>query len=189
MSKISILSLNFILITLGLSVAHASPLVNKGDTLIFSSDVFGDQEAVKTVEWSQSFSKRTAKYIQVTASVKSATPTLTMVFIAKPLAIALKESNCKGMKCTLKVDDRFQYGQNSEKTMRFLVLHDKSNKPYQHRFISTSTLSTFADGAKALANQADKVGAIIPPASIAAATGKQAISAIKALVGDPLRDF
>ncbi|KAK0542935.1 hypothetical protein OC845_006379, partial [Tilletia horrida] len=36
----------------------------------------------------------------------------------------------------IKVDDDFQYGQNKDGSMRFLVFHDKRNTPYQHRFRS-----------------------------------------------------
>ncbi|KAI1146093.1 hypothetical protein F4825DRAFT_456823 [Nemania diffusa] len=36
------------------------------------------------------------------------------------------------------VDDEFQYGQaDSKGTHRFLVLHDKEQKPYQHRFVNS----------------------------------------------------
>ena len=164
-------------------------LVEKGDSLTFTVDAFSDKSAVVTVEWSQMLSKRSAKYVQVTAATISKTPSLTMLFIAKPLADAIKTANCKGAKCTIKVDGRIQYGQNSEKTMRFLVLHDKSNKPFQHRFVNTSTLSTFASGAEMLAKQVDSVGGIIPQVGMAAKASQQAISAAKAFVGDPLRDF
>lgn len=135
------------------------------------------------------FQKKKAKYLQVTAAIKSDTPSLVMLFIAKPLVEIIKTTNCDESKCEIMIDDRFQYGQNKEKTMRFLVLHDKSNKPYQHRFISTSTLSTFASGAESLAKNAEKMGSIVPQAGLAAAAGKQAVSALKSLVGDPLRDF
>lgn len=171
----------------GLSAAQA--LVEKGNTLTFEAEALGNKNSLINVEWSQMLSKKSADYIQITAVVKSDTPSLTMLFIAKPLIEAIKSANCKAGQCTLKVDDRFQYGQNKEKTMRFLVLHDKSNKPFQHRFVNTSTLSAFASGAESLAKNAGKIGGMIPQVGMAAKAGEQAISTAKAFVGDPLRDF
>lgn len=41
-----------------MSVGHATPLVQKGDQIIFSADTFAQASAMKTVEWSQNFKKR-----------------------------------------------------------------------------------------------------------------------------------
>ncbi|KAK0542837.1 hypothetical protein OC846_006414 [Tilletia horrida] len=40
---------------------------------------------------------------------------------------------------TLKVDDKFQYGQNSEGKGRYLVFHNRSHMPFQHRFKTSAT--------------------------------------------------
>ena len=168
--------------------ASATPLVSAGDQLVFSKATLTDSAAVKNVEWSQSFRSRKEKYVQVTAAVKSDKPYLVMLFIAQGFVPILQEK-CKNDKCMMKVDSRFQYGQNKEKTMRFLVFHEKSNKPYQHRFISTSTLSTFANGAESVAKNAQSLGVIVPQAGLLAATGGKIVSGLKSVLGDPLRDF
>ncbi|CAN9169504.1 unnamed protein product [Alternaria alternata] len=36
------------------------------------------------------------------------------------------------------VDDSFQYGQKKDKTNRFLVFHNKDNKPFQHRYVENT---------------------------------------------------
>ena len=166
----------------------ATPLVTSGDQLVFSQSALNEATAVKVVEWSQSFRSRKAKYIQITGIVKRDQPHLLMLFMAQEIVPAVQEQ-CKNGKCTMKVDSRFQYGQNKEKTMRFLVLHDKSNKPYQHRFISTSTLSTFASGAEAMAKSASALGVVVPSAGLIGLTGGKIVSSLKNVIGDPLRDF
>ena len=42
-----------------------------------------------------------------------------------------------------------QYGQDDNQTVRFAVYHDKSHKPYQHRFVSPTAASKLIQGAGA----------------------------------------
>ena len=170
------------------SSAIAAPLVSLGDQLVFSKASLTDANAIKVVEWSQSFSSRKAKYVQITAAVKKDQPHLVMLFMSEAMALVMQEQ-CKNGKCQMKVNSKFQYGQNKEKTMRFLVLHDKSNKPYQHRFISTSTLSTFANGAEVMAKTASTLGVVVPSAGFIGMTGGKIVSSLKSVIGDPLRNF
>lgn len=41
---------------------------------------------------------------------------------------------------TVQVNEEFQYGENSDHNKRFLVFHDKNNRPYQAR-INPSVIS------------------------------------------------
>lgn len=43
----------------------------------------------------------------------------------------LKSRKVDGDDLTVVVSDEFQYGQKKDQSNRFLVYHDKSNKPYQ----------------------------------------------------------
>ncbi|CAP64730.1 uncharacterized protein PODANS_5_9960 [Podospora anserina S mat+] len=53
----------------------------------------------------------------------------------------------------LPINDKFQYGQkNAQGENRWLVLHDKDNKLYQHRFIVATVQGHAAEWAKTLAN-------------------------------------
>lgn len=42
-----------------------------------------------------------------------------------------KSKKKTGEDITVEVDGNFQYGQNKDQTKRFLVYHDKGNKPFQ----------------------------------------------------------
>ena len=42
----------------------------------------------------------------------------------------LKSKKTEGEDLTVVVDDSFEYGQNVEKTKRFLVFHNTDNRPY-----------------------------------------------------------
>ncbi|KAF5667072.1 hypothetical protein FHETE_5775 [Fusarium heterosporum] len=87
------------------------------------------------VEWSQSFSKRSEQYYSVPFFNKDQGNEESMIFIQKSYLDALKNKKAPGDDLTVVVDDSFQYGQNKEKTKRWLAFHDKNNKPYQWRFV------------------------------------------------------
>ena len=163
-------------------------LVKPGDTITFQSAELTNSANQKTIKWSQSFSGREEVYLQITTIKEGASPEFVMLFIQKALIPTLKKQ-CAQAECKLKVSKRYQYGQNKEKTLRFLILHNKANKPYQHRFMSTSTLSTFAQGAERLTEQAKSLGVVVPGAGATAALGNQFVKGLKSVIGDPLRDF
>lgn len=83
---------------------------------------------------------RSETYYEIEAAIEGAKLSLVTIFIFDKFSDQVK-NKCKAGLCRLKVDSAFQYGQNKENTVRFLVLHNKSNKPYQHRFVETSMLS------------------------------------------------
>ena len=82
----------------------------------------------------------------------------------------------------LKVTQEFRYGQNQERTFRFLVLGDKSDKMFQHRFASA-----FQDyrSATSFQNFGEKVNGAIN----AYFESSEATDMVKSIVGDPLREF
>ncbi|PPQ69994.1 hypothetical protein CVT26_013282 [Gymnopilus dilepis] len=58
------------------------------------------------------------------------------------------------------VNDRFQYGQaDGTGKGRFIVYHDKERKPYQHRFVHTTLLSSAGDAVGVLAKAIGGPGA------------------------------
>jgi hypothetical protein len=54
-----------------------------------------------------------------------------VIFIQKTYLDSLKNKKVPGDDLTVIVDDSFQYGQNKEKTKRWLAYHDKKNEAYQ----------------------------------------------------------
>lgn len=54
-----------------------------------------------------------------------------VIFIQKSYLDSLKSKKAPGDDLTVIVDDSFQYGQNQEKTKRWLAYHNKKNEAYQ----------------------------------------------------------
>lgn len=158
-------------------------IVEKGDWIKFNPQA---KESV-TIEWQQNLGNRREEYIAIpyTVNGKNASGSL---FVQAGAASDFFEK-CSEDESTnplvsggykIQVDDGFQYGQNNEKTLRFLVYHDKSNKPYQHRFIETTAFSNI--GSKIVS-----VGAASAPAW--GELIQQGANVAKAFIGDYLRDF
>lgn len=82
----------------------------------------------------------------------------------------------------LKVTNDFRYGQNSEKTFRFLVLGNKLDNIYQHRFAEAFQNWNSTDGFQ---NQLRILGA----AADALLKSSIVTDMAKAYIGDPLREF
>lgn len=57
--------------------------------------------------------------------------TESVIFVQKSYLDTLKDKKVSGEDFTMIVDDSFQYGQDKNKTKRWLVYHDKNNKAYQ----------------------------------------------------------
>lgn len=57
-----------------------------------------------------------------------------LIFVQASKLDEFKNKKTDGDNLTFKVDDNFQYGQKKGGAKRFLVYHDKSNKPYQVTF-------------------------------------------------------
>ena len=166
----------------------SAKLIDQGDQINFKLAELTNVNNIRKVKWSQFMRTKTQNYIELTANIEGKDIAAATLFISSKFVDQVKKK-CAGDTCKLKVDSTFQYGQNKEKTVRFLVLHDKSNKPYQHRFVETSMLSMAATSAETVAKGAGLIGAFVPPAAIAGKTGEIAIEKLKAIVGDPLRDF
>lgn len=166
----------------------AAEVVSLNDTIVFQRADLKDAENLKTIEWSQSFSDRKEQYAQITAFIEGKDMSTLMLFVHKSF-IPKVEEQCAAEVCKLKVSSSYQYGQNKDQTLRFLVLHDKSNTPYQHRFLSTTTLATFSKGATKLAANAKSLGVVVPGAGAGAAMSEQLVKGLSSVVGDPLRNF
>ncbi|MCT7979822.1 hypothetical protein [Laspinema olomoucense] len=158
-------------------------IVEKGDWIKFNPE----SKKEETIKWKQNLTSRQEQYFVLPYSVigKQANGSL---FIQASLANSFFEKGQKdessdnlvngGSK--IQVDDAFQYGQNNENTLRFLVYHNKKNKPYQHRFIETTAFSNI--GKKIV-----EVGAGAAPAW--GDLLKKGSDLAKGFIGDYLRDF
>ncbi|NES78280.1 MULTISPECIES: hypothetical protein [unclassified Okeania] len=171
-------------------------IVEKGDWIKFNPKAKEDQ----TIKWQQNLGSRQEEYIVVPYSVKDKQASGSL-FIELGLADSFfekcQEDESKNPLVSggykIQVDDAFQYGQNNEKTLRFLVYHNKSNKPYQHRFIETTAFSNIGKKIVASANAAGAAAATATGAGAATAAWedllKQGEDIAKAFIGDYLRNF
>lgn len=190
---IAILGFTVMLIAITVSPSHAqnANIVQLDDTIVLSkSDLSRSPVAV---EWQQRLSQRKGQYVRVNAAVEGRNGATT-IFVQKSMVnqfISLCNSGgFFSYSCKITVSKSFQYGQNSKKTRRFLVYHDKSRKPFQHRFITTSTLGKagyFTDGFVNIAGKYIKgYDSNLDWGLYAFGYGA---GAVKAVVGDPLRNF
>ncbi|KAK5952286.1 hypothetical protein OHC33_006759 [Knufia fluminis] len=149
-------------------------VVEKGNKIFVPADKLTATEV--TVQWQQNFSQRQQQYYSVPFYNKDLGDEQSVLFIQKDYLDSFKNKKTSGDDFTLIVDDSFQYGQNKEKTERWLAYHDKSMNAFQWRFIA-SMQSKLGGGL------ADFAGGIL----------KQYIgidlSILKGLIGDPLRNF
>ncbi|KAK5652027.1 hypothetical protein OQA88_10930 [Cercophora sp. LCS_1] len=121
------------------------------------------EDATVELEWSQTFKTRQATYYIVPAKNVTKGNADVMLFIQD--RFYKDESNGDhigkipgatkdGENFTVTINDHFQYGQkNKQGEKRWVVLHDKGNKMFQHRFMTTTVQGNAADWAKTLANQ------------------------------------
>ncbi|SPJ71005.1 uncharacterized protein FTOL_00733 [Fusarium torulosum] len=137
-----------------------------GDVLsipVYSGE--SEQNALE-IQWSQSFRTRAARYYLVKAQNQSKGGIDTLLYIqdrfykdanSNEYIGRLPGARQEGNNWIVSISDRFQYGQkNKNGDGRWVCLHDKDNKPYQHRFMIVTIQGKLSDAAK---NLAKSVGA------------------------------
>ncbi|KAM0297365.1 hypothetical protein ACHAPM_009898, partial [Fusarium culmorum] len=87
------------------------------------------------VEWSKNLTNYSEQYYTVPFFNKDNSKEESVIFIQKSYLEALKSKRAPGDDLTIIVDDSFQYGQNKEKTKRWLAFHNKKNEAYHWRFV------------------------------------------------------
>lgn len=158
-------------------------IAEKGDWIKFNPEF----KQTETIQWQQNFSNRQEEYIVLPYSVKGKEASGSL-FIQLGFADLFFEKCSEDESSNplvkggykIQVDDAFQYGQNNEKTLRFLVFHKKDNKPYQHRFIETTAFSIIGNKIVAIG------GSAAPHWNELLEKGADIA---KAFIGDYLRDF
>ncbi|EWY80895.1 hypothetical protein FOYG_15191 [Fusarium oxysporum NRRL 32931] len=133
----------------------------KGDLLSVPAYTAEAEQNAVEISWSQSFRTRTARYYIVNAQNQSKGNTNVLMYIQDRY---YKDSNSneyigklpgarqEGNSWIVSITDRFQYGQkNKNGDGRRVALHDKDNKPYQHRFMIVTIQGKLTEAAKNLA--------------------------------------
>ncbi|KAH7246729.1 hypothetical protein BKA59DRAFT_478324 [Fusarium tricinctum] len=133
----------------------------KGDVL--SIPAYSGESELNALEitWSQSFRARSARYYLVNAQNQSKGGVDVMIYIQDRF---YKDSNSndyigklpgarlEGNSWIVSISDRFQFGQkNKSGDGRWVCLHERDNKPYQHRFLVVTIQGNLSESAKNLA--------------------------------------
>ncbi|KAK1235167.1 hypothetical protein PQX77_001616 [Marasmius sp. AFHP31] len=152
------------------------PIVNKGDVLLVPSTA-DDAKQRLHLEWQQ-FGKKSGDYYALIAKNKSQGNGEVPFFCQTEWFNTenLGQKNAEGY-YEVKISDKHQYGQkNKQGDDRWVAFHDKSRKPYQHRFLET----LYIKGGDLIGKVAGMLGYPI---------GSVAFDAIKNLFGDFLHTF
>ncbi|KAF4334949.1 hypothetical protein FBEOM_11206 [Fusarium beomiforme] len=113
-------------------------VVEKGDKIFIPADKLTATEV--KVEWQTNLTKYSELYYSVPFIIKDKANEESVIFIQKSYLDSLKSKKVSGADdLTVVVDDTFQYGQNKEKTRRWLAFHNKKNEAYQWRFVASLT--------------------------------------------------
>ncbi|KAM5350716.1 hypothetical protein ACJ41O_007221 [Fusarium nematophilum] len=132
-----------------------------GNVLIVPAYTGDAENAAQEIQWSQSLRTRTARYYIVKAQNASKGNADVLLYIqdrfyrdenSGDFIGKLPGARKEGNSFVVNLNDRFQYGQkNKSGEGRWVCLHDKGNKPYQHRFMITTIQGNAAEWAKILA--------------------------------------
>ncbi|KAK1989896.1 hypothetical protein LX36DRAFT_460039 [Colletotrichum falcatum] len=139
-----------------------SSLIGKGDTIRIT-----DELGKITVNWSQGGREQQEYYTPFHFQVTKGGSSSGIIFVQTNRHHALIQKAIRVEDyLSVQVDETFQYGDSSDQSKRFLVFHDKTNKPYQHRFVE-NPLTVIA----------------------AKAVGKELVGLVKPAFGDYLHHF
>lgn len=192
MTRLATYALLFVLMVSG-AFAAQKRLVQEGDNITFRRSALTSKDNVLTMHWSQERRTRAGTYVQTAAKFDAdGQGAFVVVFIEQALVEDLLTgcADAAATTCTVTVNSDFQYGQDKEQTSRFLVYHDNSYNPYQHRFVTTATASKFLMGAEELAERGGSASDGTVLFAQAAAQGfKDVVTIAKAAFGNYLRDF
>ncbi|UZP40462.1 hypothetical protein NXS19_008278 [Fusarium pseudograminearum] len=136
-------------------------ILTKGDIISVPAYTLEAEVNALEISWSQSFRTRTARYYLVNAHNQSKGGVDVLMFIqdryykdanSGEFIGKLPGARQEGNSWVVEISDRFQYGQkNKTGEGRWVALHDKDNKPYQHRFMVVTIQGRLSETAKNLA--------------------------------------
>ncbi|KAF4948041.1 hypothetical protein FGADI_9932 [Fusarium gaditjirri] len=133
----------------------------KGDVLLIPVYTEESEQNAIEISWSQSFRTRTARYYLVKAQNQSKGGVDVLAYVqdrfykdvnSNDYIGRLPGARQEGNSWVVSINDRFQYGQkNKNGDGRWVCLHDRDNKPYQHRFMIVTVQGKLSEAAKTLA--------------------------------------
>jgi len=172
---------------------HPEHLVRLGDTVTVVPSQLGKH--IESISWSQDREPMTEKYILVSGMFQNpreegAIPAQVPLYIHVRLKDAFSKMCAKEKGkdlCSFKVNKNFRYGQDAEKTKRFLVLHDRSFTPWQHRFMDSNYIAIMLKTGKDTADAVvGPMAEYIPYGDFYESLSEGSAEAIKQAFGDQL---
>lgn len=177
----------------GPAAAQDAPrLVQLNDMIEIRMSSLNADENMVPISWKQK-GRRTKTYLQTAAKLRHDDGvTFVNIFVESGLLVDFK-TECAATTetvCAVTVSQDFQYGQDKDETLRFLVYHDQSNCPFQHRFMTTATAARFGEAANEMASKAGDIGqSYLPMAKQAADAFNQIAGLAQSAFGDYLRNM
>ena len=174
---------------------HPEHLVQTGDVIEIPRAML--REHTKSIQWSQDGVDMMDEYFVMKGIFRNprlpdAMPTQVPLFVQSSF-IEDFEAECRAdaaaklNACMMPVTSKLRYGQNAEKTMRFLVFHDPNYEPFQHRFIDTDTLAILTKVSyRTVDSVLDHTEDLIPYGSLIKKAGAASAELMSASVGDQL---
>ncbi|CEI67987.1 hypothetical protein FVEN_g7740 [Fusarium venenatum] len=122
-------------------------VVENGNKIFIPVDQLTTTEI--NVEWAAKYSPyRSEQYYAVPCFNTEQSNEEIVIFIQKSYLGDLKNKQSPGDDLTIIVDNSFQYGQNKEKTKRWLLFHNKEREMLQWRFVAALTSKLGQDTSK-----------------------------------------
>ena len=172
---------------------HPDHLVRLGDVVQLNPELL--DEAVQEIHWSQDGKDITKRYFVLSAmfhnprepgTIPSEVPIYVQSYL-KEFFLNKCQKDVGSNTCSLTVDRNFRYGQDAEKTKRFLVMHERSLTPFQHRFMDTNSMAILLKaGKKATESMGKPAADYIPYAGLMGKLGDGTANAMKKAFGDQL---
>jgi hypothetical protein len=172
---------------------HPDHLVRLGDNVTVVPSQLGKH--IESISWSQDREPMTEKYILVSGMFQNpreenAIPSQVPLYIHVRLKDAFSKmcTKEKGKDvCSFEVNENFRYGQDAEKTKRFLVLHDRSFTPWQHRFMDSNYIAIMLKTGKDTADTVvGPMAEYLPYGELYEGVSEGTAEAIKQAFGDQL---
>lgn len=154
-----------------------SSLVEKGNKISVELDV----KEKTIIKWQQNFQDRQEVFFAIPYYVVDNSEASGTLFVEKKLFKDFKNTVTKDEDddTITTVTDDFQYGQDKDKTLRFLVYHDKKENMFQHRFVTTNAFQKISEKAAIHAGKVESVKKVLDKVTKLG----------KAYIGDKLKNF
>lgn len=163
------------------------------DRFRFDIAALDDDSSTRRLTWSQDQQEQEATYVQVTAWFvdpdKAGVATPFMLFLQEDMVDEFRGRHCDATSCTATISSAYQYGQDKAQTFRFVVYHDTTLRPYQHRFLASNHLTAYLHAIANTSATATDLSVPEPDTSLVQDITHRLAGVGQDMLGDYLNDF